>query len=46
MSLGSKYIPALIVALCNGVRGLKYYNNEENRYLMEVALCNGVRGLK
>ncbi len=34
------------VALCNGVRGLKYRNYIHPSRFRSVALCNGVRGLK
>ena len=34
------------VALCNGVRGLKYSSDQFIAALNVVALCNGVRGLK
>ena len=34
------------VALCNGVRGLKYLPPKFVSYRLVVALCNGVRGLK
>ena len=35
-----------LIALCNGVRGLKYWNLNIALSLREIALCNGVRGLK
>ena len=36
----------LVIALCNGVRGLKYHGRKEMEGYKDIALCNGVRGLK
>ena len=34
------------IALCNGVRGLKYPIERDIFKMPFIALCNGVRGLK
>ena len=39
-------LSAQYIALCNGVRGLKWINDDGQDDLLNIALCNGVRGLK
>ena len=39
-------LQAAQIALCNGVRGLKFVASYGVNGLAGIALCNGVRGLK
>ena len=36
----------IVIALCNGVRGLKFTQRHFQVFDINIALCNGVRGLK